>query len=278
MFAQIGVRSCHVYHDQCYLVPVRPFYHFFIKRLIMSISYRTFSFLKGSYQLLYTIFGILLLSLTACDGGPESNTNEEKATATETLALPPYTIVKSDADREDATYRVQVGDTLPDEQQSIAIARKVAGIENMPNRNTQVFLTRAGFSALADAHAHVTFLTSAEKPEYVLQSGSNTRLKEAESLIFDSIPNKKLIVECIVSSGAKMFIYQKPAGEYLKVLVFSPGSYDIEPVKAEENPQVFTMMEEGEKFTYKLNESGETMELYNGHNSLMNSYKVIKKG
>lgn len=244
----------------------------------MNISSRAFSLLKVSNGLLHTIFGILLLSLTACDGGPESGSSEEEATATEAVALPPYTIVASDVDEKDARYRVQVGDTLPDEQQSIAIARKVSGIENMPARNTAVFLTRAGFSALADAQARVTFLTSAEKPEYVLQSGSNTRLKEAESFTFDSIPNKKLIVECIQSSGTKMFIYQKPSGEYLKVLVFSPGSYDVEPMKGEGNPLVFTKTEEDEKFTYKLNESGETMEVYNGNNSLIHSFKVIRKG
>ncbi|HEX6431886.1 MAG TPA: hypothetical protein VF008_29545 [Niastella sp.] len=245
----------------------------------MNIS--SFSPLTVSKRWRHTTIAILLVSLTACDGGPESTSSEdsrEEATATEAVALPPYTIVESDVDSKDARYRIQVGDTLPNEQESIAIARKVAGIENKPTRNTGVYFTRAGYTALADAQARVIFLVSEEKPEYALQSETNARLKEIESFTFDSIPDKKLIIECIESAGTKMFIYQKPSGEYFKVLVFSPGSYDIEPMKAEGNPQVFTKTEEGEKFTYKLNESGTSMDVYNGNNTLFNSFKVIRKG
>lgn len=247
----------------------------------MTIAPSMSGSMDASKRLFFNFLAILLLSLTACGDETEAEPAASEASPavnTATAVIPPYTVVHSEVDGKDAKYRVQVGDTLPDEEQSIALARKVAGIENMPSVNTAVYITRAGFSALADAHAYVMFLNSEEKPSYKLQSSSNDRLKEIVALTFDSIPNKKLIFECLDAAGTKVFIYQKPAGDYIKVLVFDDRSYDIEPMKAEKNAQVFTKTEDDEKFTYKLNETGETMEVYNGNNSLLKSFRVLRKG
>lgn len=233
--------------------------------------------------------GLALFILTSCNEGKP----EEKSTAaaTETPApkpapavnLPEYTIVERDITAKDASYRVQVGDTLPNEQESIAIFRKVTGIEEGPTtRNTAVFFTRAGFSALIDAQASVSYLKSNEKPEYKLLSASNDQLKKIAALTFDSIPKKKMIVECLQAQGAKLIIYQKPSGEYFEVLLFESGSYDLEPLKAGKgnSPEsiVLYKTEDGEKYTYKEDNTGTTLEAYNGNNVLFDSYKIIKKG
>lgn len=232
-----------------------------------------------------TFFLLSLLFLCSCgDVTQEAETNTENAGSTESksVTLPAYTVVKSDVDGKDAAYRIQVGDTLPNEQESIAIFRKVTGIENGPTpRNTAVYFTRAGYS-IHDAQAYVMYLKSDNEPQYKLQSASNDRLKKIAALTFDSIPNKKMIVECLEAQGAKIIIYQKPSGEYFNVMIFESGSYDIEPMKAgpgnSASTTVLTKTEEGEKFTYKEDPTGKIMEVYNGENIVINSYKILKKG
>ena len=247
----------------------------------------SFSLPKFSKLCLCTAVGLAFLLLTSCnEGKPETKSNTENPSPKEstTTTLPEYTIVKSDVDGSDASYRVQVGDTLPNEQESIAIFRKVTGIEEGPApRNTAVYFTRAGFSALADAQAYVMYTKTDEKPKYLLQSATNDHLKKVESLTFDSIPNKKLIVECLEAQGAKIIIYQKPSGEYFEVLIFGDGTYDdIVPLKAApgNSPEsiVLYKIEDGEKFTYKEDKTGKTIEVYNGNNSLFSAYKILKKG
>jgi hypothetical protein len=90
-----------------------------------------------------------------------------------------------------------------------------------------------------------------------------------------------MIVECLEAQGAKIIIYQKPSGEYFKVMIFESGGYDIEPMKAGPGNSASTIVlnitEDGEKFTYKEDLTGKTMEVYNGENIVINSYKILKK-
>jgi len=246
----------------------------------------SFSLPKFSKLCLYSAVGLAFSLLTSCnEGKPEAKSNTEKASpkASTAITLPEYTVVKSEVDGNDASYRVQTGDTLPNEQECIAIFKKVTGIEEGPaTRNTAVYFTRAGFSALADAQAYVMYTKTDEKPKYLLQSATNDHLKKVESLTFDSIPNKKLIVECLEAQGAKIIIYQKPSGEYFDVLIFGDGTYEIEALKAApgNSPEsiVLYKIEDGEKFTYKEDKTGKTIEVYNGNNSLFSGYKILKKG
>jgi hypothetical protein len=231
-----------------------------------------------------TIFSLALLFLCSCGEvtqEAEKNTDNTSSKENTFIQLPDYTVVKSDVDAKDASYRIQVGDTLPNEQQSIAIFKKVSGIEEGPvSRNTAVYFTRAGYS-IHDAQAYVMYTKSDNEPQYKLQSASNDRLKKTEALTFDSIPNKKMIVECLEAQGAKIIIYQKPSGEYFKVMIFESGGYDIEPMKAGPGNSASTIVlnitEDGEKFTYKEDLTGKTMEVYNGENIVINSYKILKK-
>jgi hypothetical protein len=107
-------------------------------------------------------------------------------------------------------------------------------------------------------------------------------LKKSNHSQFDSIPNKKRIVECLEAQGAKIIIYQKPSGEYFEVLIFGDGTYEIEILKAApgNSPEsiVLYKIEDGEKFTYKEDKTGKTIEVYNGNNSLFSGYKILKKG
>lgn len=245
-----------------------------------------FSRLHLSKACLYGAVGITFLFLGSCNEGmQEAKKDAENASVKESaaIALPAYTVVQSDVDGKDASYRVQVGDTLPNEQESIAIFKKVTGMEEGPaTRNTAVYFTRAGFSALVDAQAYVMYTKSDKEPKYMLQSASNDVLKKVAALTFDSIPDKKPVAELLEAQGAKMIIYQKPSGEYFNVYLFESGGYDIEPMKAgpgnSADAIVLTRTEDGEKFTYKEDKTGKTMEVYNGDNTLYNSYKILKKG
>ncbi|GEM_PF-2839805 len=228
---------------------------------------------------------LLLLSLTLAACGNEATvpSEGEKEAKNTSIVVPPYTLIKSDLDRKDAIYRVQVGDTLPSEQEAIALFRKVTGIkEGQATRNTVVLLTRDGYSALADAQAAINFMKDDEAPTFRLQSASNETLKKAESLSFDSIPDKKLVVELLESQGSKIIIYQKPSSQYFKVLLYSGGSYDIESMKSGHGNSphniVLTKTEDGETFTYKEDDLGKSMDVYNGNNAHFNSYKIIKRG
>jgi hypothetical protein len=124
------------------------------------------------------------------------------------------------------------------------------------------------------------FLTSCG--EITQDTKADDELKKAEALTFDSIPNKKLVVECLVAQGAKMIIFQKSSGEYFNVFIFRSGDYEFEPMKAGPGNSnasiVLYRIENDEKFTYKKDKAGKTIEVYNGDNLLINGYKILKKG
>lgn len=239
-----------------------------------------YSSFRGGMKFLACCSAIFSYLVSCSDEKSNTSTdNKENSQA----AVQPYTIIKSNIEGNDATYRVQVGDTLPNEQESIAIFKEVAGIKDGPaERNTAVYFTRSGFSANADAHAYVRFTKSDEAPQYKLQSASNARMKEAETFTFDSLPEKKLVAELLDAQGSKIAIYKKGSNEYFKVVIFSKGSYDIEPMKPasgnSEDKIVISKKEDDETFTYKEDETGTMIEVYNGNNSLFNSYKILKKG
>lgn len=234
--------------------------------------------------LTYSIMaGMAMLLLISCGGESDSTAATDTTTSAENITLPPYTIVKQDVDGKDATYRIQVGDTLPNEQESIAIFRKVSGIaDNKTSRNTAVYFTRAGFSAIADAHAYVMFTKSDEAPQYKLQTADNASMKAGEALTFDSIDNKKLVVEMMDAHGSKTIIYKMPSGEYKRVIIFGGGSYDISTMKGGPGNSaekiVLIRKDDDETFTYKEDETGKMIEVYNANNSLFNAYKILKKG
>lgn len=256
----------------------------------MTNKIKTTSWKKIGKIALYTFIGITVLGIIAIatdsgaeekDGTPAAATNEANATIS-APALPGYTIVSKDISERDATYRVQVGDTLPSEIECVALAQKITGLEKTTTRNTAVFFTREGFNAGHGAHASVTFLKGKEAPEFRQLSASNAQFKAAALNTFDSIPGKQLVLECQDETGTKVYIYKKPSGEYLKVLVFSGGGYDIEPMKADAannaDRLTFYKTEYDERFTYQLNETGKTLNVYNENNTLINSMKVLSRG
>jgi hypothetical protein len=249
-----------------------------------SSTMRTILTLTPFKRISLTCLCIATVLITSC-GDEKSGADETKKekTADNPVKLPEYILVESKVDGEDATYRVQTGDTLPNKEECIAIFRKVADIKEGPaTRNTAVFFTRGGFSAMADAHAHVSYTKSDSEPKFVLQTASNADLKRIEALTFDSIPSRKLIVELLEAQGMKIFIYKKSGGGYLGVWMFGSGSYDIEPLQAvsadHANGLVFKRTEDGETFTYKEDDTGRMLEVYTGNNTLYNSYRIIKRG
>lgn len=234
-----------------------------------------------SVSLLFAMATVTLISCGDESASPDSSA-ESKTTTTD-VPTPPFTIVKSDIGGNDARYRVQVGDSLPNEEQAMALFKKIAHYEGgTATRNTSVYLTREGFAPLLDAHAHVSMSKGDEKPKYVIQTASNDRLKELAELSFDSIPNKTLIVEFLDAGGSKRGVYKKPSGGYLYVIMFGKDNYEVESIKlgkghtADQIELVTTG--DDDSFTYKEDETGTMLEVYTSEGKLYNAYKILKKG
>lgn len=228
-------------------------------------------------------FAMAIVTFVSCgdESAEPASATESNAAATD-VPTPPFTIVKSDVSGNDARYRVQVGDSLPNEEQAIALFRKIAHYEGgTATRNMSVYLTREGFAPLLDAHAHVSMSKGDEKPKYVIQTASNDRLQELAGLSFDSIPNKTLIVEFLDASGSKRGVYKKPSGGYLYVTMFGKDSYDVESIKLGKGhsaDQIELVTTGDDSFTYREDETGSMLEVYTSEGKLYNAYKILKKG
>lgn len=144
----------------------------------------------------------------------------------EKVPLPEFKIIKSDLDEKFSTYRVLVGDSLPNESQALAMLEDIT--KNDPAPKSNVFLYRKGFEMNSGADARIDKIE--EGNSYLLLSADNSTLQKAAAFTFDSLPTKKELFAGLSNMGAKYFIYELDNGKYIKVFIFSPGQYHVEDI------------------------------------------------
>lgn len=140
--------------------------------------------------------------------------------------LPEYKVIKSDLDDKFSSYRVLVGDSLPNETQALAVLEEIT--KNDPAPKSHVFLYRKGFEMNSGADARIE--KTEEGNSYELLTVDNSKFQKAAGYTFDSIPTKKELFSGLSNMGAKWFIYELENGKFIKVFIFAPGSYQLEDI------------------------------------------------
>lgn len=193
----------------------------------------------------------------------------------EKLALPEYNIFETNKGDSYSTYRVSVGDSLPNQEQAIGILDKIA--DDDAAHKVDVFLYRKGFHKNSGADGRIS--KSESEKNYTILSADNSKLQKAAGYTFDSIPGKKELFSGLSNMGAKISFYELDNGKFIKVFISSPGSYLVDEITKDPNNsgdiERYIFKDGTESFIYDVDKTNKLIKITDQDGAAVDVHKLL---
>ena len=189
--------------------------------------------------------------------------------------LPEYNIFETNKGDNHSSYRINVGDSLPSEEQAIGILDKIA--EDDPASKVDVFLYRKGFHKHSGADARAS--KSESEKNYTILSADNSKLQKATGYTFDSIPGKKELYAGLSNMGSKILFYELENGKFIKVFISSPGSYFIDEIIKDPartgDIERFVFQDGQESYIYDIDKTNKLIKITDQDGAAVDVHKLL---
>ncbi|MFD2919252.1 hypothetical protein ACFS6H_05960 [Terrimonas rubra] len=190
-------------------------------------------------------------------------------------ALPEYNIFETNKGDSHSSYRINVGDSLPNQEQAVGILDKIA--EDDPALKVDVFIYRKGFQKNSGADARVS--KSESEKTYTILSTDNSTLQKAAGYTFDSIPGKKELFAGLSNMGSKILFYELENGKFIKVFISSPGSYFVDEIIKDPasggDIDRFIFKDGAESFIYDVDKTNKIIKITNQDGDAVDVHKLL---